>query len=412
MRVLYSFLFVAFLLNAQQQYDLLLVGGHVIDPKNGTDGVRDVAIANGKIALVREGIPAAQAKKTIDLRGLYITPGLIDIHAHVFPRQREASKDALSVQPDVLSFRTGVTTLVDAGSAGWREFPDFRDRIIRNARTRVLAFLNIVGSGIGGGREDDPADMDAAAAAKTAKENADLIVGFKSAHYAGQGWESIDASVKAGNLTNLPVMVDFGRTNEIRNLRTLLEDKLRRGDIYTHCYSGHRQELLEDGKINPAMMAGRKRGIYFDAGHGGGSFYWYVAVPAYAQGFYPDSISTDLHSGSMNAGMKDMPSIISKHLNLGSSLKDVIRMATWNPAQEIKRPQLGNLDAGAEADIAVFRIDEGSFGFVDSAGARNPGNKLMVPEMTLRAGTVVWDLNGRASVDWKEFSYQKKSRRK
>jgi dihydroorotase len=267
---------------------------------------------------------------------------------------------------------------VDAGSAGWREFPDFRDRIIKTARTRVLAFLNIVGSGIGGGREDDPADMDPAAAAKTAGQNSDLIVGFKSAHYAGKGWESIDASVKAGNL----------------------------------CYSGHREELLENGTINPAMAAGRKRGIYFDVGHGAGSFYWYVAIPAYGQGFYPDSISTDLHADSMNAGMKDMPNIMSKHLRLGSSLQDVVRMATWNPAQEIRRPQLGNLDVGAEADIAVLRIDEGDFGFVDSAGARKSGNRLIVPEMTLRAGSVVWDLNGRASIDWKQFPYQQKSRRK
>jgi dihydroorotase len=324
MCVLLLFLFGVILLNAQQRYDVLLVNGRVIDPKNGIDGPRDVAIANGKIALVGEGISPTQAKKTIDVRGLYVTPGLVDIHAHVFPRHREVSKYALSVQPDVLSFRTGVTTLVDAGSAGWREFPDFRDRIIKTARTRVLAFLNIVGSGIGGGREDDPADMDPAAAAKTAGQNSDLIVGFKSAHYAGKGWESIDASVKAGNLTNLTVMVDFGRINEVRNLRTLLEDKLRKGDIYTHCYSGHREELLENGTINPAMAAGRKRGIYFDVGHGAGSFYWYVAIPAYGQGFYPDSISTDLHADSMNAGMKDMPNIMSKHLRLGSSLQDVV----------------------------------------------------------------------------------------
>jgi len=251
--------------------------------------------------------------------------------------------------------------------------------------------------------------LDSAAAARVAKANPDLIVGFKSAHYAGPGWESIDSAVKAGEATGLPVMVDFGRLNAVRNLNTLLLDKLRSGDIYTHCYSGHRQELLDNGKLNPVMPAGRKRGVIFDLGHGAGSFYWYVAVPAYAAGFYPDSISTDLHTGSMNAGMKDFTNTMSKMLNLGSSLADVVRMSTWNPAREIKRPQLGNLDVGTEADIAVLRLDHGSFGFVDSAGARRAGNQLLTCEMTLRAGKVMWDLNGRASQDWEKFPYKKQA---
>jgi dihydroorotase len=404
-----SALIVGTCLLSAQPYDLLLDGGHVIDPKNGIDAVRDVAIANGKIARVAENIPAAEAKKTVDVRGLYVAPGLIDLHAHVLTRRTDAGTGALSVPADAFSFRSGVTTMVDAGSAGWREFPDFRDRLIAKSGTRILAFLNIVGAGMGGGREDDPAEMDPQAAAKMAKANPDLIVGFKSAHYAGKGWESIDASVKAGNMAELPVMVDFGRVNDVRNIGTLLMDKLRPGDIYTHCYSGHREELLENGKVNPAMLAGRKRGIYFDVGHGGGSFYWYVAVPAYAQEFYPDSVSTDLHTGSMNAGMKDMTNVMSKLLNLGSSMADVIRMATSTPAKEIKRPQLGNLDVGAEADIAVLRLDRGSFGFVDSAGAKNTGDKLLVCEMTLRAGKIVWDLNGRGSLDWKNFPYDRKT---
>jgi dihydroorotase len=162
-------------------------------------------------------------------------------------------------------------------------------------------------------------------------------------------------------------------------------------------------------KLNPAMEAGRKRGINFDIGHGAGSFYWYVAVPAYEQHFYPDSISTDLHENSMNAGMKDMTHIMSKLLNLGSPLEEVIRMSTWNPAKEIKRRELGSLDEGAVADIAVFRVDRGNFGFVDSAGARKSGSQLIVCEMTLRAGKVMWDLNGRASEDWKTFPYHKES---
>jgi len=205
------------------------------------------------------------------------------------------------------------------------------------------------------------------------------------------------------------VMVDFGRINGVRNINALFLDKLRPGDIYTHCFSGHREELLDSGKLNPAMEAGRKRGIIFDIGHGAGSFYWYVAVPAYAEHFYPDSISTDIHINSMNAGMKDMTNVMSKLLNLGSPLAEVIRMSTWNPAKEIKRPLLGNLDPGAEADVTILRVERGNFGFVDSAGARKSGDKRIVCEMTLRAGKVVWDLNGRASQDWKTFPYQKRN---
>jgi dihydroorotase len=392
-----------------QPYDSLLKGGHVIDPKNGIDRVMDVAISNGKIARVAAGISPSEAKQTVDVAGLYVTPGLIDIHVHIYLWQEPGGE---AVQADAHSFRSGVTTMVDAGSSGWRTFPDFKRRIIVPSKTRILAFLNIVGAGMGTGKEDDPAQMDAEAAAKMAKENPDIIVGFKSAHYAGPGWESVGGAVKAGELTGLPVMVDFGRVNATRNINALFLDKLRPGDIYTHCFSGHREELLENGKVNPAIEAGRKRGIIFDIGHGAGSFYWYVAVPAYAEHFYPDSISSDLHINSMNAGMKDMTNIMSKLMSLGSSLQEVVRMSTVNAAKEIRRPQLGNLDPGSDADVAVLRLDHGNFGFVDSAGAKKSGTQLLVCEMTLRAGKVMWDLNGRASQDWKTFPYQKQSWKK
>ncbi len=398
-------------LAAQPAYDLLLKGGHVIDPKNNISRVLDVAVSGGKIARVAAGIPSSDAKKTIDVSGLYVTPGLIDIHTHLYIRgtPKALVKTENNVQPDAFSFRSGVTTMVDAGTSGWRTFPDFRERIIDPARTRVLALLNIAGYGMGGGKEDEVAELNADAAARMAKANSDVIVGFKSAHYNGPGWESIDNAVKAGRLTNLPVMVDFGYLNNVRNIRTLLEDRLREGDIYTHCYSGHREEVLDNGQVNPAMWNGRKRGVIFDVGFGAGSFYWYVAVPALQQKFYPDSISTDLHSGSMNAGMKTMINVMSMVLNLGSSFDDVIRMSTWNPAKQIKRAQLGNLDVGAEADIAVLQVEHGRFGFIDSAGARNYGNDRIVCELTTRKGRVVWDLNGRASEDWKAFQYKKSS---
>ncbi|HZT31512.1 MAG TPA: amidohydrolase/deacetylase family metallohydrolase [Bryobacteraceae bacterium] len=409
-RTIVILLSAAGLLAAQPAYDLVLKGGHVIDPKNHIDAVMDVAVSGGKIARVAPGIPAADARQTVDAAGLYVTPGLIDIHAHVFePCDLKApAHAALSVQPDAFSFRSGVTTMVDAGTSGWKTFPEFRERIIRRSSTRVLALLNIVGAGMGSGKEDDPAEMDPVKAAETAKANADIIVGFKSAHYAGPGWESVDNAVKAGRMADMPVMIDFGQLNEVRNLDTLLRDKLRPGDIYTHCYSGHREELLDNNRVNPAMIAGRKRGIIFDLGHGSGSFYWYVAVPFFQQGFYPDSISTDLHTGSMNGGMKDMTNVMSKVLNLGVPLAEVIRMSTWNPAQEIKKPQLGTLDVGAEADIAVLRVDRGHYGFLDSTLARKDGTRLIVCELTLRKGAVAWDLNGRASLDWQKYPYHRK----
>ena len=267
-------------------YDLVLKGGHVIDAKNHIDAVRDVAIKDDRIARIGPSIDAAAGRKVLDVSGLYVTPGLVDIHVHVFKRNNPpATMNEEAVQPDAFSFRSGVTTMVDAGSSGWKEFPEFRDRVIQKAKTRVLAFLNIVGAGMGTGHENEAAEMDAEAAARCAKQNPDLIVGFKSAHYAGEGWPSVENAVKAGNLAGLPVMVDFGQVSSYRNINALFMDKLRPGDIFTHCFSGHREEVLENGKLNPAMTAGRKRGIIFDIGFGQASFYWYVAVSAYQAGF-------------------------------------------------------------------------------------------------------------------------------
>ncbi len=396
---------------AQPAYDLLLKGGHVIDPKNGINGRRDVAVAKGKIARVAASIDPRQAARVVEAGGLYVVPGLVDMHVHVYAGTglKGVYTGDLSVYPDGFSFRTGVTTMVDAGTAGWRNFPDFRQRVIERARTRVLAFLNIVGGGMGITSEDDPADMNPEAAVRMARENRDLIVGIKVAHYSKEGWPDVDNALRAANELKLPVMVDFGWTNEGRTLKILLEEKLRPGDIYTHCYSGHRDELL-DGRTNPAMWNGRKRGILFDVGHGGGSFYWNIAVPMTREGFWPDSISTDLHTGSMNAGMKDMTNVMSKILNLGAPLEDVIRMSTWAPARQIGRTDLGHLSEGAEADIAVLSLQRGRFGFVDAAGARLWGDRLLVAELTIKGGQVMWDRLGLAAPDWEKFPYRKRER--
>jgi dihydroorotase len=393
-----------------QQYDLLIKGGHVIDPKNRVDAIADVAIAGGKIALVAPSIPAERAKRLVNASGLLVTPGLIDIHAHLYAGtglKGVLTGDA-SVYPDNFSFRTGLTTMVDAGTSGWRNFPDFRQRVIDRAETRVLVFLNIVGTGMGVESQDNPADMLPEPAAEMARKNADVVVGFKTAHYAGKGWPAVEGAVKAGELTHLPVMVDFGEINKERNIRGLFLEKLRPGDIFTHCFSGRREEMLADGTLNPLMEAGRKRGIIFDVGHGGGSFYWDVAVAAARAGFWPDSISTDLHTGSMNAGMKDFTDTMSKILVLGAPLQKVIEMSTWNPAKEIHREELGHLTPGAVADVTVLRLEEGQFGFLDCLGARFDGTQRFIAEVTIKGGQVMWDRNGRAALDWKKADYSKR----
>ncbi len=390
----------------EPQYDLLLKGGHVIDAKNGVSGVRDVAIHDGKVAAVAESIDAAKAFKTVDCTGLYVTPGLLDIHVHVFAGTNERGSYAgdSSLYPDGYTFRSGVTTVVDAGCAGWRNFDVFNDTVISRAKTRVLALANIVGNGMrGGDYEQDLSDMKAAPTAELAKKHADIIVGIKTAHYAGPEWTPVEEAVKAGEAAGIPVMVDFGASLPERPIETLLTEKLRPGDIYTHCYSGLRRELLPDGTVNPGMLGGRKRGVYFDVGHGGGSFKWSVAAKCMEAGFPPDSISTDLHIGSMNSGMQNQILTMSKLLALGESLDDVIAQATWNPAREIKREEFGHLSVGAIADVAVLSLASGEFGLVDSFGARQDADKELVCEMTFKDGQLMFDLNGRTRQDWREL---------
>ena len=225
-------------LAAQPRYDLLLQGGHVIDAKNNLSAVRDVAIKDGLIAAVSPHIDPADALKVVNLAGLYVTPGLIDIHVHVFAGTGERASYAgdNSLYPDGYTFRVGVTTVADAGCAGWRNFEEFKDHVIDRSKTRILAFLNIVGAGMRGGKfENNLADMEAAPAAEMAMKYPKLIVGIKTAHYAGPEWTPVEHAVEAGTAAKIPVMVDFGTDHPERPLSDLLTKKLRPGDIYTHC---------------------------------------------------------------------------------------------------------------------------------------------------------------------------------
>jgi dihydroorotase len=405
MRLLQGFLFMVLTASAiaEPQYDLLLRGGHVIDPKDKVSRICDVAIRDRKIAAVAPVIDPRAAFKTIDVKGLYVTPGLVDIHVHAFASTGERNSYAgeRSVYPDDFTLCSGVTTAADAGSSGWRNFPVFHETIIARSRTRIFAFLNIVGHGMRGQRfERDLSDMEAKPAAEMALKYKKVIVGIKTAHFMGPDFAAVDRAVKAGTLANIPVMVDFGRISPQKTLATLVTKKLRAGDIYTHVYSGLRGELTPSGHANPALFEGRKRGVIFDVGHGAGSFTWRVAVPIVAESFLPDSISTDLHSGAPSSGMKDMLHVMSKFLALGLSIDDVILRSTWNPAREIRQEQLGNLSIGSPADVAVLRLEQGEFGYLDMFGARLSGTQKLTCEMTLRDGRVVYELNGLSRPSW------------
>ena len=392
---------------AEPRYDLLIRGGRVIDPKSGTDAVRDVAVAQGKIAQVAASIPAAEAKQVIDATGLLVTPGLVDLHVHVFHGTEDdayLSNSFGALPPDGFVLRTCTTTIADTGGAGWRNLPQFKAQVVDRAQPRVLSWLNIVGAGMKGGAvEQNVADMDPVLAARRIRDFKDLVVGVKVAHFEGQ-WEAVDRAVEAGRLANIPVMVDFGEHNPELSMEDLLLNRLRPEDVLTHTYAhvrGRTPLVDPNGKLRPFVSKARERGVFFDVGHGGGSFRFSQAVPALKQGFLPDSISTDLHTGSMNSGMKDLTNLMSKFLALGLTVPDVVVRTTWNPARIMKRTDFGHLDVGVEADIAVLNLRQGRFGYVDVDGQKKTGTQKLECELTVRAGKIVWDLNGISKPEFK-----------
>jgi dihydroorotase len=299
---------------------------------------------------------------------------------------------------DFLAVRSGVTTVVDAGSSGWKNFEEAKASVIDKSKTRVLALLNIAGCGMCPD-EQRLAEMDAVAAAEMIARYPDTIVGLKSAHYSGAGFEPIDYAVHAGRLSRTPVMVDFW-VKATATYEDLLLKHLRPGDIHTHFYSRQFPLLDDDGKITDYIWKARERGVIFDVGHGRGSFWFRLAVPAVKQGFVPDSISTDEHAGSLLLPDATMPTTMSKFLNMGMTLEEVIKRSTANPAREIQRPELGTLSVGACADVAVLERREGEFGFVDCGRARMRGEYRLECQMTIRNGEILWDGNGISRPDW------------
>jgi dihydroorotase len=330
------------------------------------------------------------------------------MHVHVFmgnDLDAYIANGPTSVAPDGFTFRAGVTTVVDAGSSGWRNFRQLKVQTIDKAQTRVLALLNITGTGmVGRFEEQDLTDMNPVMTAYMInKLFPDIIVGIKASHYWGD-FSQVDRAVEAGKLANVPVMVDFGEHDPPLSIESLFMKHLRPGDIFTHTYSygpTQRETVVdENGKVKPFIFAAQKSGIIFDVGHGGGAFSWRQAVPAMQQGFKPDVISTDLHTQSMNGGMKDLCNVLSKFINMGMSLQDAILRSTWSPASVIRRPDLGSLSVGSDADIAVLNLRKGDFGFMDIRGTKLKGTQKLEAELTLREGKIVWDLNAISAPVW------------
>jgi len=397
------------------RYDLLLKGGHVIDPANHIDEVRDVGVLQGKIAAVEKNIPADQGRMVVDVSRLYVTPGLIDIHYHVghggapldwFAPDARAHALPLGIPAD-LALQSGVTTIVDAGTSGAETFLQEKEEVIDRARVRVLAFLNIVANGMNGSLEQSVSQMDVKLCVDTIKKYPDLIVGVKTAHYWTREpwdpehvpWAAVDRAIECGILTNSPVMFDFWPRSE-RTYEDLILTKMRPGDIHTHVFAQQFPIILPDGKINPALAQARARGVFFDVGHGSGSFWFRNAVPAEKQGFIPDSISTDLHTG--NYTVVSMNNVMSKFLAMGVPLEDVIRRSTVNPAKEIHRRDLGTLSIGQEADIAVLELTQGHFSYIDCGVAKMDANVRLLARMTIRAGRISYDPSGLSMVEWEK----------
>lgn len=400
MRTVFQLLLTAALLCGgvmAQTYDLLLKGGHVIDPANEIDGIRDVAVTGTTIAAVAPDIPSAQAKKTVDMSGLFVVPGLIDLHGHTFGPD-------VSLFPDDTALVTGTTTLVDCGGPGWKTFDEYKEKIVDRAKTRVLTFINIVGGGMHD--EDNVADMEPDKTAAKIMQYPDLIVGIKNAHFGGMGWVSVRRAVEAGRLSGTPVILDNHiLTKYDRDTRTKLLDILRPGDMHTHFYNDRQVEVISrfSGKVQPYMLQARKRGVLFDMGHGAGSFLWPVASRAMAQGFPPDTISTDLHGQSIFTTQSDMPNCISKLMNLGMGLQDAITRSTVSPAKAIQRfPELGTLGRGKAADIAVLKYEEGVFPLKDAWQKKLMATKRVRCVLTVRNGEIVFDEDGLAFPLWTE----------
>lgn len=388
------------------KHDLLIQNGRVIDRANGVDGIGAVAVLDGRIAAVGRDAEGSAAETVIDAAGCIVTPGLIDIHAHVFHTKEPGG---LSIMADSLCPRSGVTTVVDPGTSGADHFPRFKADVIDRSRTRILALINIVRQGMLGDFEQDPAQMDVDRAAETALAHPETCIGIKTAHYwtskpidaEHPPWAAVDRSIAAAERCGKLVMFDFWPRPE-RPYEALVLEKMRPGDIHTHVFAQQFPLLDEQRRPRAFLKAARERGVVFDVGHGAASFWFRQAAPCIEHGFLPDTISTDLHTGNVSGPVVDMLTTMSKVLNMGLPLADVVARSTAAPARVIGHPELGTLSPGAEADVAVLRVQEGSFGFADCGKTRLDGRQRLECALTVRGGKIIYDPGGLSMPGWRE----------
>ncbi len=370
-------------------YDLLVKRGLVIDPSQDFRGIADVALSRGKVAALEESIPEREAKQVVDASGLVVMPGLVDLHVHVF-----WGVSHFGIEPDPNCVAKGVTTAVDAGSAGATNFAAFRRFIIERSDTRIRAFLHISAAGLPYreiGELEDIRWADVPLAVKVAREHADLILGIKvrlsQAQVKSQDIEALTRAIDAATQLGKPVMLHVGDTfSPIEKILGML----RPGDVMTHCFTGRPHGILDSsGRVLDAAIDARKRGVVFDVGHGQGSFSFDVADRALAQGFGPTTISSDLHTYSYQGPVYDLATTLSKYMRLGLSLDDAVRLATAATAKVMgMEGRIGTLKKGAEGDVAVMRLEEGRFTFTDSYGKTADATQRLVPVTTIRKGKV------------------------
>ena len=373
------------------RHDLLLVGGHVLDPAAGVDGRRDVAFASGRVAVVDAAIPRETAREVVDVSGSYVAPGLIDLHAHAFIAGHD-----LGIETDAVCRSTGVTTLCDAGSTGAANFAGLREYVMARADTRVLGFLHIAAIGLSHlavGEHCYLEYSDPDLAAGVARDHRDVVLGVKvriqTEVVAQHGLEPLRRGLRAAEAAGVPVIVHVNNPPvEYGEVVALL----RPGDIVSHFLHGRGSGILDaGGRVKDAVRAARQRGIVFDVAHGRNHVNFPVARRALDEGFPPDTISSDLTRPGRAGVVRDLPTTLSKFLSLGMPLADVVRAATATPARAIGRGgELGSLAPGAAGDAAVFAVDEGRFAYQDADGNTLEGAKRWTPRLTVRAGRVWW----------------------
>ncbi|MFP6593027.1 MAG: amidohydrolase/deacetylase family metallohydrolase [Candidatus Latescibacterota bacterium] len=371
--------------------DVLIKGGEVIDPSQGLRGVRDVLVTGNRIAGVVEVVAEVTAKHTIDARGLLVVPGLIDLHVHVYPHS------PFGLEPDPLCPAGGVTTMLDAGTAGSFNFHVFRREVIDRARTQILGLVNLSCMGLSAanlGELLDPRYADPEGVLRTIDEHADVAVGVKiraGAHIIGageQGWSHLRQALQAARDSNTWLMVHIGECP--MSIPEMLEH-FEPGDCITHCFKGGSTRIIDaDLRVFEAVAEAAARGVIFDVGHGSGSFQWETVEACIDQGLPPTTISTDLHTRNLHGPVYDMPTTMSKFLMLGLSLEDVVEMSTTSPAKILKREgELGTLRIGSVADVTVLERREGRFVFEDSYEGTRVGDTLLVAAATVRRGEIV-----------------------